>query len=301
MHEYLEDENTAFYFHEFMEHARDNKLQYLGDSSLPSMFSGNMPPDAMEKLSGINDIVRQEQYMDFIRNRRFRKTLLVHDDVKLNRTLDKNQAFDFYIVNNLRPKADLTQNQTSVTFEDPASGKTLTTNDECTKALFGTLSKYVGQPVKLDDILGEAQADYNIEQIDQLRKIAADNVIPLVMQGILYIESEPTRWVTTLSEKPEASKLARYQAGLVNSDWVTNKRRTKVQTDSIGKVVISLADGTRTVDQIVDDTIAKIKDAGLTVRENDQVVTDPARMKSLLEEKIKTILNKSVENAIMVS
>ena len=77
--------------------ANNQGLQYLSDCSLASMYLGNMKQSVAEKLQGINDIVRTEQYMDFITNRRFRSTLLCHAEVKLNRALDNDSAKKFAI------------------------------------------------------------------------------------------------------------------------------------------------------------------------------------------------------------
>ena len=71
-----------------MENAKKNHLQYLSDCTISTMYLGNMPPKVAEKLQSINDIVRTEQYMDFITNRRFRSTLLCHSSAKLNRSIN---------------------------------------------------------------------------------------------------------------------------------------------------------------------------------------------------------------------
>ena len=94
-HEHLEDENKQFYFNEFMTEASKNNLQYLSDCSLASMYLGNMGAAVAEKLKNLNDIVRTEQYMDFITNRRFRSTLLCHNNIKLNRSLNNDDVKKF--------------------------------------------------------------------------------------------------------------------------------------------------------------------------------------------------------------
>ncbi|MGV2432223.1 MAG UNVERIFIED_CONTAM: class I SAM-dependent methyltransferase [Rickettsiaceae bacterium] len=87
-HEYLEKGNSEFYFSDFMKSAAEHKLQYLGDARLPSMYIGNLPQKAQAKMAEINDIVRSEQYMDFITNRRFRCTILCNQNGKINRNLN---------------------------------------------------------------------------------------------------------------------------------------------------------------------------------------------------------------------
>lgn len=89
MIDHLEEDNTQYYFHEFIQNAHNNNLQYLSDCNVFTMYLGNMPTKVAEKLRDINDIVRTEQYMDFITNLRFRSTLLCHNNIKLNRSIFK--------------------------------------------------------------------------------------------------------------------------------------------------------------------------------------------------------------------
>ncbi|HJD62215.1 MAG TPA: class I SAM-dependent methyltransferase [Rickettsia endosymbiont of Degeeriella rufa] len=84
-HDHLEEENTQFYFHEFMDEARNHNLQYLADCNHSTMYLGNMPQKVVEQLKVVNDIVRTEQYMDFITNRRYMwVTNLKHEPVGVN-------------------------------------------------------------------------------------------------------------------------------------------------------------------------------------------------------------------------
>ena len=53
------------------------------------MLVSNFPPEVAQTLQRVaTDIVRMEQYMDFVRNRLFRQTLLVHQGAPIRRNLD---------------------------------------------------------------------------------------------------------------------------------------------------------------------------------------------------------------------
>ena len=78
-HDHLEEHNTPLYFHEFVERAVSHGLRYLSDAELTTMESANFPPEVNEVLGRIGtDLIRLEQYMDFLRNRSFRQSLLCH-------------------------------------------------------------------------------------------------------------------------------------------------------------------------------------------------------------------------------
>ena len=62
------------------------------------MFTGNFPPQVAATLERIApDQISREQYMDFLRNRTFRQTLLVHQEQTINRTLNPHNIVGLYV------------------------------------------------------------------------------------------------------------------------------------------------------------------------------------------------------------
>ena len=87
-HEHLEDVNQPVYFHEFAERLHRHQLKYLGEADVHTMLLKQYAPEASAALEHVApDIVSMEQYMDFVRNRQFRSTLVCHADVDLERSL----------------------------------------------------------------------------------------------------------------------------------------------------------------------------------------------------------------------
>ena len=88
-HEHLEENNQPLYFHEFAKRLAVNGLQYLGDAEFSTMVSSNFSPEVAATLKelGAHDIVQMEQYMDYVRCRYFRKSLICHSGVRLNRII----------------------------------------------------------------------------------------------------------------------------------------------------------------------------------------------------------------------
>ena len=87
-HEYLVDENTPQLFSEFMAEATRHGLQYLCESELHTMFADGLGETAQALVDASDDIIEQEQTLDFLRNRLFRQTLLCRSDVTIQRELD---------------------------------------------------------------------------------------------------------------------------------------------------------------------------------------------------------------------
>jgi len=88
LHDHLEEVNDPVYFYQFVERAGRHGLQYLGESEFATMLTNMYPKEVTETLQRIaKDIVRMEQYMDFLRNRTFRQTLLCRSDLTLKRNV----------------------------------------------------------------------------------------------------------------------------------------------------------------------------------------------------------------------
>lgn len=79
-HDELEDTNDPCYFLQFAAWAAEHGLAYLAEAEWESMFPELLPADARAVLKSFaGDRLRLEQHLDFLRNRSFRCSLLVHD------------------------------------------------------------------------------------------------------------------------------------------------------------------------------------------------------------------------------
>jgi methyltransferase-like protein len=81
-HDYLAPANAPCYLQDFADRAGEHGLAYLGDANLPSMFAFNYGDEIgrllMEECG--HSQVAIEQYLDFVSDRSFRTSLLVHGE-----------------------------------------------------------------------------------------------------------------------------------------------------------------------------------------------------------------------------
>jgi SAM-dependent methyltransferase len=83
-HDDLAEINQPFYFRQFVERAAAHRLQYLGEADYFEMCCEAFEPAVQQTLQQLgSDRILQEQYMDFLKCRRFRQTLLCHQEVRL--------------------------------------------------------------------------------------------------------------------------------------------------------------------------------------------------------------------------
>jgi hypothetical protein len=85
LHDELAAVNEPVYFHEFVAHAGRHGLQYLAEADFFEMQTGAAPEPAADALVGVEDPVRREQYLDFLKGRTFRQTLLCRAEQAIDR------------------------------------------------------------------------------------------------------------------------------------------------------------------------------------------------------------------------
>ena len=308
LHEYLIGQNDQFYFHEFMSMAKSHNLSYLGDSNIHSMFLGNLPAKAAEKLSTINDIVHAEQYMDFIHNRRFRRTLLCHEDVILNRNITPEKMLEFYSTFNLvasMPLQDVDLNDASetITFyfndsQDPG----VSTSSPIMKAIFYTYAENIGNPLLFSELFDLAYQKLHEVSVEDI-KMEFNNVVGrLVFGGYATLFAIKPNAIFYISSKPQASNAAIYQARNARLDrlFVTNQINEIVQLKIHEKYILELLDGTNDIAAIKAKILEKLISGDIVASESGNQITDQTILEKLADDCVTRSLELFRTNYLLV-
>lgn len=308
LHEYLGEKNTAFYFQEFVSNARKHNLNYLGDSSLSAMFVGNLPEKTAEKLQSINDIVRTEQYMDFITNRKFRTTLLCHDNVVINRAIEPSKLGNFYTTINIRPATpesgvDLNNVAEDVGFYyNNSESPGISTSSPIMKVAFYVYADNIGNPLTLDQISELAMKKLEKLQLKDFRTELDSVIIKLVLQGYVQIFATKPSSIYEISSKPKVSKLVRYQAKKLEKTnlFVTSRVNVLVPLQLHEKYIIELLDGKNSIQQIEEKIFEKFA-SGLLVASNENgIVSDEKLLKPYITHCVDVCLQKFKMNYLLI-
>jgi methyltransferase-like protein/SAM-dependent methyltransferase len=252
LHEFLEEHNEPLYFHDFIEGAAAHQLQYLGEARLATMAAANFPPEVQETLARIaTDIVQQEQFMDFIRNRQFRETLLCHAGIPVNRTLAPAAIADFHVAAPIEPPSaavDCT-NDEPAEFSLP-NGRRLSSSGRLAKSAYLLLGEQWPQNIAVSDLAHKAaeraftESERDPQKMAQAQSAVAERLLKLAIRSDLpLIEAAQTPCVRTVSDAPRASPLARYQATC--QTWAASRRHEVVRLDKEERFLLSQLDGTR--------------------------------------------------------
>jgi hypothetical protein len=273
-HEYLEDVNHPVYFHEFAERAARHGLQYLGESDVSTMLPGNLPAPIAATLARIaTDIVRTEQYMDFVRNRAFRQTLLCRSDVPLQRVLSPERVTALHVASPAIPLASGT------TFQVP-DGPTFTPGHPLVTAAFHHLAGVWRQSVPFDELHAAACRRAGVGADARTREILAADLLVGFTANAVELRSHPAEFVTRPTAKPKASRLAREQAR--HGVKVTNRRHEVVRLDGLAVRLLSLLDGERDRDALVETLVGMAAGGTLAVERGGAPLSDAGTLRMLL-------------------
>jgi methyltransferase-like protein/cyclopropane fatty-acyl-phospholipid synthase-like methyltransferase len=308
-HEHLEDVNAPVYFHEFAERALARGLQFLGEAEFSTMLASNLPQQVSETLRKIApDIVRMEQYMDFVRNRPFRQTLLVHQGVTLSRNLDWKTMQGFRIGSRAKPVSatpDIIGNAREE-FRHPW-GMSVVTGDPIVKAAFMILGECDPQTVPFEELCAKARArlDQHPQSTNDPAAKARDvelvgtEMLRCLAAAIVEVRIGPSREVAVVSERPQTSAVARAQAELGNT--IANLRHEPIVLDEFNRNVVRLLDGRHDKAALIGDLAKLVDEKGMTIRRGDVPVTEPADVRAILEQVVPQSLEHLRKSAMLVA
>lgn len=315
-HEHLEDANYPLYFWQFMERAAAKGLQYLGESMSHTRFD-DLAAEVQKVLQDIADNpIQVEQYLDFLRNRAFRRTLLCHAAVNLTRPLTwagwmKSPAPQllsrFHLTSLAQPQSAapdvVSAAVESFLLED---GTSASTNLPMMKAALLALYRVRPRALPFSALWSEVQALLNPGQRlappqpinDPGPALLAQAMLRCYLANLVALHIHPPRFQLQPGEMPRACPLARHQAR--TGSLLTNLRHSLIELNEMDRLVVQLLDGSRNRAALI-DSLAKLAAHGdLNIQHDGQPVQDPHRIRALLGEALEASLQRLAAGALLV-
>ena len=252
-HDELNEFNNRFYFHEFVNDVSRYGLQYISEARVLSNQVATLPPDAVEKMRALcqdDELIRQ-QYVDFVKLRNFRKSLLCHSKVTLQRRLDTSRV-QLMLVASLAKPASAEPDISSAASEQFhfSGGGNISTNHPLAKAAMLHLGRVWPAVIPFSNLLDVARSLSGRDSVSASVRLEDDSawlsdmLLKLYTAGFAELHVYVPGGSTVVSEKPVASALARAQLRMGNA--VTNLRHAPISVDdNSGRILLSLLDGTR--------------------------------------------------------
>jgi SAM-dependent methyltransferase len=221
-HDELSPHHEAVYFHDFAERAEGHGLQYLGEADFAEMQETGLPAEAVAALRQLGpNLIEREQHLDFLKCRRFRQTLLCRADVALDRRIRSEQVREFFI--------------RAVRVGDEGATQSAITNHPAAEAASKALDEVWPAALSFEELLAAVADD---------DAILTDIVLAHYACGRFELRTEAPHFARWVSERPQASAVARAQAR--TAQFVTNLCHTPVRLDDDwSRALLQLLDGTR--------------------------------------------------------
>ena len=305
-HDHLEEHNEPVYFHEFARRLAVNGLQYLGEADFSMMVSSNFSPEVAKTLHelGAHDIVQMEQYMDFVRCRYFRKTLVCRNGVRLNRMLTPAVVKGLWLASNAAPAGELAlQTNSALTFATPA-GDSITCKSPLTKLALRALGERWPVPVRFEELAAHAAAEAKragaaFDDAGAERFLAGE-MLTCMASGVAEWRLSPAPFTTEIAAQPATTPLARMEADL--GYRVTSLRGESVTLDEFHRQVLRLLDGTRNRAALGEALTAMCRRGELLLHRegpDKAPVRDEAEMRELLGPALAKTLDNLAKKALL--
>src|SRR5262245_31139102 len=246
-HEHLEADNRPVYFHEFVERAARHGLRYVGEAQPTTVMPGEFASDVEATLRQMaSDEVQFEQYLDFLRNRTFRRTLLCHADVSLRRDWSAESLAGLL----LSSRAEVVESPGRLASPEIAKfrsprGSVLSASHPLVKGALVCLAARRGEPLEFTALVAEIgrQLERPAPLSEEDQRGLTESLIVVWLGGFIELHAWCGRAISVPGERPVASPLARLQA--TTGRRVASLRHRVIQLEDPDRRLLALLDGSR--------------------------------------------------------
>lgn len=309
-HEHLEEINVPIYFHQFAERAQSKGLKFLGESVIRQMVPGNYPKEVEEVLQRLsNDIIHMEQYMDFLRNRMFRQTLLCHPDKNPDYSLGAPRLRGLHLASMLKPTSTLPDMATNaaIEFVMPVGNGKVQVTDPLSKHALMLLVDAWPATVPFDEVCREArrrltpllagdEATFN-RDMNSLGRMFLQFQVAMI-DRLIEIRTQPLPLATKVADKPRAAPLARLQAA--HGKHIVNLKHDLGTVGDFERHLLRHLDGTKNQPALVDIMTGLVAEGTLNANVDGQRVTNPDDVRKLMTSAVEEALKRFIQHAYLV-
>jgi methyltransferase-like protein/protein-L-isoaspartate O-methyltransferase len=308
-HDHLEECNDPIYFYEFVERAAAKGLQYLAEAEISAMVPRNFRPEVEQVLQRLStDIIHTEQYMDFVRNRTFRQTLLCHQGLKPTYGLRPELLTAFHVAScaTAVSAAPDIHSDAPEEFRGPDE-ITLTSREPLVKAAMIQLAQAWPRAVPFAQLRDTARRQldegfsFGVSTTAQDTQRLGESLLTLYTSAsnrLIELHLHPGHMYAEVSDRPVASPLARLQAEVGNQ--VTNLRHDLVVLEHFNRQVVRHLDGTRDRAALVDILTELVRQDVLSVRQSGELVQDVPSIRQHLGTALDAQLPRLARLALLV-
>lgn len=268
-HEFLELCNAPCYFRDFLGAARAQGMDYLGDATVGSMFAANYGAHAAELLMREcnGDQTALEQLLDFLSNRTFRQTLLVHGERTegIRYRLDPARIAALHLAGRYFAQSDDGTSWTSV------SGQGITTANPIDRQVIERINAAWPSTVSVQSLVDASAGD-----ADAAARMLAF-IGELIAGNAVQFRCEPLLAANEVEARPLVREQLRQLAALHGTtpmELFNEWHRSVVELGAVESFLMSRLDGGRDVAQLTGEVVDAIGDGTLVLSRDGQQIDD---------------------------
>jgi methyltransferase-like protein/SAM-dependent methyltransferase len=295
LHEELETVNAPCYFLEMVDRARAHGLAYLAEARPQVMFVGNYGSKVAETLlreCGHTQVL-VEQCLDFIVNRTFRQSLLVHAEraPQIRYQLDRSRYGRLHFAARVPPADGETRMDDSRQQYGEPGGATLFTHDPGIKAALDALNARWPWTLSRQELLDDVQARLGSAGIEATAnsKARIDDLLEvLILQGQVRYRLDPVL-PEPASTPHRLDEAARRMAELTRGDteaFTFNLWHETLPLSPVDRHLLPLLDGTRDRGALAEAMLAIARQQQMPLERNGKRVSGAAELRDVLAEHI---------------
>lgn len=246
-HEHLERDNSPLYFHEFIDRLRAVPLRYLCDTDLNLMVTHDLPTEVQDTLARVaTDQVSMEQYLDFVRNRQFRTSVLCRAEQVPQRKLQPERVESLRLAMRAEPRDVAAPLEPGVELGYAcASGARISSGHALTKAALLELCERWPASVPFEQLFAAARERVRAagfaEQGERIN-LATDMIECLLRKAVVARIDEPPLAVDTATV-PTISPTARLL--VAREGWLPTLHHAHISVQPAQQRLVELLDGSR--------------------------------------------------------
>ncbi len=299
-HEYLEEHNQPTYFSELVERAAGHGLEYLA----PARFipwEHRLPPEASD-IRRIADRIVREQYLDFLCNRMFRRTLFCRSGSGIAHEPLPETLAGLLAVGRARPvdpDLDVRSDREEV-FRSRAEEE-FRTSRPLFKATLAVLADEAPRAIPMAEL-----ASMVASRLEGARDVEAGlqelsrALLGLLLSNAVVLRTSPGAFVPAAGERAVASPLARRQAA--RGGPAVNLRHETLTLTDLQAVLLPLLDGSRDRGLLQEAVLAAIREERLAVENSaGERLVDPDAMREFVAWAVEDSLDRLALNCFLTA
>ncbi len=327
LHDDLEGDNDPRFFHQFMAHAAEHGLRYLGDAYFGQMFGAGIQPAALEKIRHAGDRLAFEQYLDFLYGRSLRTTLLCRAEIGVTGEIASEGVRHLWIAGAARPVSATNVPLDLASLRLDGDAPIVFRSDECTlsvatpvgKAALFELALAAPKPIRFETLLDRVRirlaaqpaaagspppvqptTEGNRAAAAAIERQLIEMTVEWFAMRLLELQAACPPIATEAGARPVASAVARHQAA--RGWWrVTNLFHRRIRLDGeLGGRIIALLDGRHDRAAIVESLVEPVRSGQVVVRIDGRSLSDPDRIRPLLKERIEVCLEDFARHGLLM-